>query len=474
MQPLRTVHARQFSTKFDVHSFTGIPPKKQHLIPTSGTYPKGFNVGSIYAGIKPAIASQPDLVIVASDRHSNGAAVFTKNEFPAASITSSRGFLRTTKGHGLRGVVANSGCANTLTGSAGLADAIAMAREADKHLPGRRQLSQDHENSSMLVMHTGVGAKRLPIDDILENIPQLYQEGLGSSHDHWLKAATGLCTTDTFPKLASRTFILPSAPPDMTFSIAGITKRAGMVHPNMATTLGIICTDVPVTPVALQEALSAAADKSYNSISIDGDTSTNDMVAIFANGAAAPANMVPIDKGLPDSENYLAFSRVLEDFMADMAKLVVRDAEGASKFITIRVRGGPRSDTQDWHLAAKRIASVIARSSLVKTAFYGQDPEVWSGIIAALGYSLLGTRFAGQGIIIPERTSISFADQGTGLMQKFLDKGVPVHVDEATAKELMAAGDIEVVLDLRDGETSRREEAVFWTSDLTHDFVTIN
>lgn len=158
MRPFRAIlHARHFS-KFDVHSFAGVPPNKQRLVPTSGTYPKRFNVGSIYAGIKPAVASQPDLVIVASDTRSNGAAVFTRNEFPAASITVSRGFLRATKGHGLRGVVANSGCANTLTSSAGLADAIAMAREADKHTPGH--LDQDHGNSSMLVMHTGVGAER--------------------------------------------------------------------------------------------------------------------------------------------------------------------------------------------------------------------------------------------------------------------------------------------------------------------------
>ena len=244
-----------------------------------------------------------------------------------------------------------------------------------------------------------------------------------------------------------------------------------MVHPNMATTLGIICTDAPVTPLALQESLFAAADKSYNSISIDGDTSTNDMVAIFANGAAAPANMTPIDvKGSPD--NYLAFTRLLEDFMADMAKLVVRDAEGASKFITIRVRGGP-PDSQDWHGAAKRIASVIARSTLVKTAFYGQE-AAWGGIMAALGYSLLDTCFGGQGLIVPAWTSISFVDQGTGRMQKFLDKGVPIRVDEATAKELVVRDDIEVILDLRDGEASSGEEVVFWTSDLTHDFVTIN
>ncbi|KAM7192054.1 Arginine biosynthesis protein ArgJ [Naviculisporaceae sp. PSN 640] len=350
-----------------------------------------------------------------------------------------------------------------------------MTREACKYLPGQYQPSPGHEHSSMMVMHTGVGGQRLPTDDILKKIPNLCQEGLGQSHDHWLNAAIGLCTPDTFPKLASRTFTLPCGGHlGPTFSIAGITKGAGMVHPNMATTLGIICTDAPVTPAVLQTALSAAADKSYNSISVDGDTSTNDMVAIFANGAPAPPDMVPIGHEVFDSDTYLVFKRVLEDFMVDMAKLVVRDAEGASKFITIRVRGGPPSDIQDWHGAAKRVASVIARSSLVKTAFYGKDPAVWSGIMAALGYSLLDTPFAGQGLIVPEQTSIGFVNQKTGHVQKVLDKGIPVRVDETIAKGLMRTDDVEVVVDLRDGGASKIEEVIFWTSDLTHDFVTIN
>jgi len=229
----------------------------------------------------------------------------------------------------------------------------------------------------------------LPIDNILATIPKLCLS-LGNSHGHWLEAATGLCTIDIFPKLLSRTFNLPSGSAGSTFSIAGITKGAGMVCPNKATNLGIICTDAPVTPQALQKALYVATDKSYNSISIDSDTSTNDMVAVFANGATAPAGMAPVDAGRP-FDDYLAFQHVLELFMADMAKLVVRDAEGASKFITIRVRGGPR-DSPDWNKAAQRIASVIARSTLVKTALYGGE-ATWSGILAALGYSLLDTRF---------------------------------------------------------------------------------
>ena len=164
--------------------------------------------------------------------------------------------------------------------------------------------------------------------------------------------------------------------------------------------------------------------------------------------------------------------------MADMAKLVVRDGEGATKFITIRIRGSPS------YLAAKHIASVIARSVLVKTGIYGKDPK-WGGVLAALGYSLIDTQFAGQGIIIPELTYVSFVsvdedDGGTEL--KFLRQGLPAKVDEAMAKKIMGNEDVKVVVDLRDddGKALRRQnvnvegESVYWTCDLTHDFVTIN
>ncbi len=292
---------------------------------------------------------------------------------------------------------------------------------------------------------------------------------MGKSHEHWLEAAKGICTTDTFPKVASRTFTLPSSP-NTTFSIAGITKGAGMIHPNMATTLGIICTDATVTPKALQELLSTAADKSYNCISIEGDTSTNDMVAMLANGAAGGIEIDFCPSAASQSEDFVAFQRTLIEFMADMAKLVVRDGEGATKFITIRVRGSPS------YLAAKHIASVIARSVLVKTAIYGKDPS-WGGVLAALGYSLIDTEFAGKGIIVPELTSVSFVPIDGGAELKFLDKGSPAKVDEVRAKEVMDQEDVEVVVDLRDdGKAAGQdvEEVVYWTCDLTHEFVTIN
>jgi glutamate N-acetyltransferase / amino-acid N-acetyltransferase len=297
---------------------------------------------------------------------------------------------------------------------------------------------------------------------------------MGKSHEYWLEAAKGLCTTDTFPKVVSRTFTLPSSP-NTAFSIAGITKGAGMIHPNMATTLGIICTDAPVTPAALQQLLSIAADKSYNCISIDGDTSTNDMVAMLANGAAGGTEVefhssAASQSAASQSDDFVAFQRTLIEFMADMAKLVVRDGEGASKFITIRVRGSPS------YPAAKHIASVIARSVLVKTGVYGKDPN-WGGVLAALGYSLVDTQFAGKGIIVPKLTSVSIVPADNGAALKFLDQGSPTKVDEARVKEAMSHEDVEVVVDLRDdGKEAGQdvEEGVYWTCDLTHEFVTIN
>lgn len=159
-----------------------------------------------------------------------------------------------------------------------------MSRTAERSV--FRRGTDSAASPSFLVMHTGLGGQRLPLEPILGNMARLSQS-MGSTHQHWLQAAWGLATTDTFPKLASRRFGLPGRGTGMPFSLAGITKAAGMVHPNMATTLSVIYTDAPVTPRAAQQLLSASTEKSYNRISIDGDTSTNDMVALLANGAAA-------------------------------------------------------------------------------------------------------------------------------------------------------------------------------------------
>ena len=403
----------------------------------------------------------------------------TKNEFPAASISISRDIIRKRQGRGIRGVIANSWCANTLTGAAGLEDSVAMSRAAENSLFKTR--SDTAQSPSFLVMHTGLGGQRLPMKSILGNMSRL-SNSIGNSHRHWIEAAWGLATTDTFPKLVSRNFTLPRWGADTNFSLTGITKGAGMVHPNMVTTLGVICIDALITTRTAQQLLSISTGKSYNRISIDGDTSTNDMVTLLANGAAtSPPGQYITDHvqsvdwdptpGAPQSDDFVAIQRCLDEFMAEMAKLVIRDAEGASKFITIRVRGCTHEKP------AHRIASTIARSILVKTSIYGEGPT-WGNVLAALGCSLVDTEFAGKGIIVPESTSIGFTQPGVPTMlTKFLERGVPMDVDAVQANNLMASEDIEMVVDLRDdGGDSQTdaEECVYWTSDLTHDFVTLN
>ncbi|KAM0177665.1 hypothetical protein ACHAPC_008764 [Botrytis cinerea] len=460
-KPLRiNIQYRSF-TKFDSFGDTPIPASKQRFVPTSGTYPKGFLVGSTNVGIKPSGLAQPDLVLVTSEEQweTCGAAVLTKSEFPAPSVLVTRELIKESRGRGVRGVVANSWCANLLTGEKGLEDSRKMSKEAGMVLEEGSTKGKD----PVMVMHTG----KLPIDDIIQGFPKLHQN-MGTAHNHWLQAARGICTTDTFPKLSSRTFTLPSLP-NTKFSIAGITKGAGMIHPNMATTLGIICTDAPITPSALQQLLSTAADKSYNCISIEGDTSTNDMVTMFANGAAAPTHS-PIDFDIlaaSKSADFIAFQRILIEFMADLAKLVVRDGEGATKFITIRVRGAPT------YPAGKHIASVIARSVLFKMGVYGKDPNP-IGVLAALGYSLMDTEFAGKGIINRELTSVSFVPADGAEELNFVKRGKLMEVDELRVKELMEKEDVEVVVDLRDDGSGNGEEAIYWTCDITHEFVTIN
>lgn len=242
-----------------------------------------------------------------------------------------------------------------------------------------------------------------------------------------------------------------------------------MVHPNMATTLGIVCTDAPVTPVALQQLLAEAASTSFNNISIDGDTSTNDMVALLANGAAGGAPIDLRERELP-SPGFVALQHVLNTFLASLAQLVVRDAQGASRFAAIRVRGAPSAP------AARCIAAAIARSVLVKTGLAGRHMPNWATVHATLGYALLDTPFEGQGIIAPDRTSVSFGPDEQGELIKFLDRETPTHVDEGVARRIMEQDDIEVVVDLRDDEMGAKylDDAVYWTSDLTHQFVAMN
>ncbi|KAH6684477.1 hypothetical protein B0J14DRAFT_498109 [Halenospora varia] len=446
-----TTGARHYSAPLD----GTVPPAKQKYIPTSGTYPRGFLVSGTHVGVKPTNKSTPDLAFLASETPCAAAAVFTKNKFQAAPVTFSREMLKRRNNTDVRGVIINSGCANAVTGKGGLEDAEKMGAEADKCF----DQPSDGKGGSTIVMSTGVIGQRLPIQKILRKIPSAY-EGLGASHDHWLATARAICTTDTFPKLISRTFSLPSSP-SIEYRMAGMTKGAGMIHPNMATLLGMIATDAPVAPKLLPSLLTNAVNKSFNSISIDGDTSTNDTVAVLANGAAGGKEITS-----ESSEDFSVFQNTLTEFATDLAKLVVRDGEGATKFVTIRVTEAPSE------VGARRIASTIARSPLVKTALYGKDAN-WGRILCATGYSQIsepGMPINEVPEIVPEKTSVSFIPTDGSAELKLLVNGEPESVDEVRAAEILEHEDLEILVRLGGGD----KEAVYWTCDYSHEYITIN
>ena len=300
----------------------------------------------------------------------------------------------------------------------------------------------------------------LPMHKILPKIPTLV-DNLGDTHDHWLSAARAICTTDTFPKLRSRTFTLPTYGPNTTFTLTGMAKGAGMIHPDMATLLGIICTDAPVRPHPAQLSLQKAVQKSFNRISIDGDTSTNDTVALLANHAVNN-DRYPHSIEL-NSAALKAFEHELTALATELAQLVVRDGEGATKFVTLRVRSAMLDD--DKH----RMAREIARSPLVKTALYGRDAN-WGRILCAIGNANLRV----PKMVRIEALSVSFvgADGELGL----LIRGEPQAVDEARAAEFLAKEDLEILIRCEDesDETRAKEKAdddfLFWTCDLSHEY----
>lgn len=375
--------------------------------------------------------------------------MFTKNIFQAAPVLVSKETIQQRNGEGVRAIVINSGCANAVTGKGGLADAHEMATSVDAcYSPLGSAALRPH---GTLVMSTGVIGQRLPISKIISAIPTAYS-ALSQSHDAWLAAAQAIRTTDTFPKLLSRTFTLPSSL-QTTYSLTGMTKGAGMIHPNMATLLGILATDAPIPATTLSPLLTHAVDRSFNAISIDGDTSTNDTVALLANGAAGGHPITSLSS--PDG---LALLEIFTSFAQQLSQLVVRDGEGATKFVRVRViRALSYAD-------ARRVASSIARSPLVKTALYGEDAN-WGRILCAVGY----TSDLTPGAVVPEQTSVSFipVDDHSPELQ-LLVRGEPEAVDEVRAKDILSNEDLEIRVDLGGGAGGAgKEEASYWFCDLS-------
>ncbi|KAF3214238.1 hypothetical protein TWF106_009297 [Orbilia oligospora] len=414
---------------------------KWKYVPKSGTYPQGYSVGGSHCGVKKDGKSL-DLALLTSSLPASGAAVFTKNVFKAAPVVLSRQMLEARNGDGVRALVANSGCANAVTGKGGMEDGEAMGKAVDTLL-GESQ-------PSTFIMSTGVIGQRLPIKKILDGIPVGFKS-LGQDHESWLNTAKAICTTDTFPKLSSQSFKLPGD--ETEYRIAGMAKGAGMIHPNMATLLGFMATDAPVTPAALKEILTYAVDRSFNAISVDGDMSTNDTVAFLANGAASKDGK-KIDVNGPGFEE---LRNIVTGFAEELAKLVVRDGEGATKFVTVRVVDALAFED------AKQVASTIARSPLVKTALYGRDAN-WGRILCATGY-------AGVSSVEPTKTNVSFIPTDGSAELKLLINGEPENVNESRASEILEMEDLEIRVSLG---TGGGQEAVYYTCDFSHEYVTIN
>ncbi|KAG7193659.1 uncharacterized protein KQ657_000344 [Scheffersomyces spartinae] len=418
--------------------------KALKYVPSSGVFPKGFVAGGIHCGVKKDGKSF-DLAMLANvyGKDATAAGVFTKNKFKAAPVQVSTKTLLEKNGQGINSIIVNSGNANAVTGTQGMQDATDMAKITDAVL--------ENPANSTLVMSTGVIGNNLPIDNILSGIPKLALNNLGSSYEHWLACAKGLCTTDTFPKMVTKQFDLNGH----TYTLAGLAKGAGMICPNMATLLAFLATDAPIGASALKQMLSYATDRSFNSISVDGDMSTNDTLLAVANGAAGGPLIEDVN-----SEAFTEMQSNFTEFAQQLAQLIVRDGEGATKFITIKVHDAKSYED------AKTIASTIANSSLFKTAMYGKDAN-WGRILCAIGYSDVESGDS----VIPAKTNVSFIPTDGTEELKLLVNGEPEKVDEDRASEILALEDLEIQIDLG---TGGGQEATFWTCDLSHEYITIN
>ena len=394
-------------------------------VPESFFPVKGVRLASVAAGIKSSDKS--DLVLLELSEGSEAAAVFTRNAFCAAPVIVARDNLQ--KGS-IRALLINSGNANAGTGSEG------MANCQESCIVLANQLGLD--SKQIMPFSTGVISQQLPMDKLLKGIETITRE---LSEDHWLDAAHGIMTTDTLPKLVSRQIDLDGD----RITITGICKGAGMIRPDMATMLAFITTDAKLTHSHLQEILNAAVQKSFNSISIDGDTSTNDACVLIATGKAQDQMLVR------DSEEAIVFQNALNDVCTELAQAIVRDGEGATKFITLDVQAGKSFEE------CREVAYTIAHSPLVKTAFFASDPNI-GRLLAAVGRSPV------------EQLDLQTVDIALDDVDIVLSGEPAKSYTEERGQLVMNREEITVSVKL--GRGSAR--AVVWTTDLSHDYVKIN
>ncbi|MEA1939750.1 MAG: bifunctional glutamate N-acetyltransferase/amino-acid acetyltransferase ArgJ [Candidatus Caldatribacteriota bacterium] len=399
--------------------------KKDFQIIKKGiTYPKGIKAAGIKSGIR---FNKKDVALIYSEKIAKGCGMFTTNKFKAAPLVVTEKNLSLSKGK-LQAILINSGIANACTGEKGLADAW----ETVSYVSDGLKINKEH----IAVTSTGKIGEFLPLEKIKTGVKDAITE---LSIQSGTEAAEAILTTDIKKKEVAVSFELNG----QEVRIGGMAKGSGMIHPNMATMLGFITSDISIKGELLQEALKQVVEKTFNMISVDGDTSTNDMVLLMANGLA--------ENSLIDKKNdaYGKFLETLQYVAEYLAKCIAKDGEGATKLIEVEVQNASSYNE------AKKIAKAVINSPLVKTAIFGKDPN-WGRILAAVGYS--GAE------IEPDKVDLY-------LKEKIVENGQPLKFSrQALHKYLETSDEIKILIDLKMGKVS----AITWGCDLTYDYVKIN
>lgn len=391
------------------------------------TSPKGYLAGACYVGVKSRKSEKPDVAILYSQEPASCAALFTTNKFCAAPVLLGREVLKKGKA---RAVVINSGNANAATGEQGLENAKKVELLAEELLG----LGPDE----VFVSSTGVIGQQLPVEKVLEGVRRIVPT---LNVEQGTDAAWAIMTTDTKKKEVAYELELSGG----TIRIAAMCKGSGMIHPNMATTLSYVTTDAKVEAAALQKMLKNAADKSFNMTTVDGDTSTNDSLFLFANGASGVAIESEADKA--------AFADLLDSICIDMAKRIASDGEGATHLMVVEAKGLPTE--QD----AKLVARSIAGSTLFKAALFGKDAN-WGRIMAAAGYS---------GADVDPTKADCVLKSAAGEVA-VMEAGFGTDFSEELAKKVLTEHDVTILVDFHSGDG----QATAFGCDLTYDYVKIN
>lgn len=399
--------------------------KKDFQIIKEGiTYPIGIKAAGINCGIR---LNRKDLALIYSDKLAEAAAMYTTNKFKAAPLVVTEKNLSLSGGK-LKAVLINSGIANACTGEKGLKDAWETVSYVSQGLNIKKEY--------VAVISTGKIGEFLPLNKIKAGVEKVIS---GLDYAGGEEAAEAILTTDTRKKEVAVNFTLGGKE----VRIGGMAKGSGMIHPNMATMLGLVTSDISISQELLKSALQQAVEKTFNMISVDGDTSTNDMVVVMANGLAENRMIEEKD------DNYYKFYQALYFVIEYLAKCIVKDGEGATKMIEVEVKNALS------FAEAKKVAKAVINSPLVKTAIFGNDPN-WGRILAAVGYS--GAE------VVPDKVDLY-------LKEKIVENGQPLKFSRQNIHEYLdSSKEIKIVIDLKMGE----ENATAWGCDLTYDYVKIN